>query len=200
MLADSPGLRLRRSTAQTFRASSHTAAIDSHSFGCYLYASTATTYSIMMRPNEPGRTQPGPVRVGAAVDVIVGHLRRLVLLQAWAKWEPKLTQVSRPRNAFRCSVLSPRLLSCVCFCSQARRIAGSPLFLEYGSGSLCLRSYTAVRESSDERNGDTSSGVPCQRTKPRRLLLVGRVGSLNVATAFCWRTDLHLHSRSARIK
>ncbi|CAN0055643.1 unnamed protein product, partial [Ectocarpus sp. 4 AP-2014] len=48
-----------------------------------------------------GRTQlrpgleapaPGPARLGAAVDAIVGHLRRLVLLQAWAKWQPKLTQ------------------------------------------------------------------------------------------------------------
>lgn len=37
---------------------------------------------------------PGPARLGAAVDVIVGYLRRRVLLQAWKQWEPKLTQVS----------------------------------------------------------------------------------------------------------
>lgn len=37
---------------------------------------------------------PGPARLGAAVDVIVGHLRRRVLLRAWKQWEPKLSQVS----------------------------------------------------------------------------------------------------------
>lgn len=55
----------------------------------------------MHQPTKPKRgpplsAAPGPARLGAAVDVIVGHLRRLVLLQAWAKWEPKLTQVRRP--------------------------------------------------------------------------------------------------------
>lgn len=39
---------------------------------------------------------PGAARLGAAVDVIVGHLRRRVLLQAWKQWEPKLTQASYP--------------------------------------------------------------------------------------------------------
>ncbi|CAN0056327.1 unnamed protein product, partial [Ectocarpus sp. 13 AM-2016] len=43
------------------------------------------------RPGPEARA-PGPARLGAAVDAIVGHLRRLVLLQAWAKWQPKLTQ------------------------------------------------------------------------------------------------------------
>lgn len=45
-----------------------------------------------MRPG-PEPPAPGPARLGAAVDAIVGHLRRLVLLQAWAKWQPTLTQV-----------------------------------------------------------------------------------------------------------
>lgn len=39
---------------------------------------------------------PGAARLGAAVDVIVGHLRRRVLLQAWKRLEPKLTQASYP--------------------------------------------------------------------------------------------------------
>lgn len=53
---------------------------------------------------RPGATAPGPERLGAALDVIVGHLRRLVLLQAWSKWEPQLTQVRRAgRRAFRFS-------------------------------------------------------------------------------------------------
>ncbi|CAM9689967.1 unnamed protein product [Scytosiphon promiscuus] len=34
----------------------------------------------------------GPARLSAAVDVIVDHLRRLVLLQAWEKWQPRLSQ------------------------------------------------------------------------------------------------------------
>lgn len=45
-----------------------------------------------LRPG-PEAPAPGPARLGAAVDAIVGHLRRLVLLQAWDKWQPKLTQV-----------------------------------------------------------------------------------------------------------
>ncbi|CAN0026892.1 unnamed protein product, partial [Ectocarpus fasciculatus] len=44
-----------------------------------------------VRPG-PEPPAPGPARLGAAVDAIVGHLRRLVLLQAWAKWQPTLTQ------------------------------------------------------------------------------------------------------------
>lgn len=59
------------------------------------------------RPPATDPPAPGPARLSAAVDVIVGHLRRLVLLQAWAKWQPKLTQVKR---ASRCVYVSPPLL------------------------------------------------------------------------------------------
>lgn len=54
------------------------------------------------RPRPASRllpaSAPGPARLGAAVDVIVAHLRRRVLLQAWKQWEPKLTQVSYPTS------------------------------------------------------------------------------------------------------
>lgn len=53
-----------------------------------------------LRPHPADPAPPGPARLSAAVDVIVGHLRRLVLLQAWAKWEPKLTQVRHVSHCF----------------------------------------------------------------------------------------------------
>lgn len=68
------------------------------------------------RPPAGDPRAPGPARLGAAVDVIVGHLRRLVLLQAWAKWQPKLTQVGR---ASRCCVY-PRL--CYALVSGSRSV------------------------------------------------------------------------------
>lgn len=79
-----------------------------HDFDTIRYSVLSRTFKEIMRPEPMGRRSrpvemafrhsgaamaPGPARLKAAVDVIVDHLRRLVLREAWDKWQPTLSQV-----------------------------------------------------------------------------------------------------------
>ncbi|CAM9910541.1 unnamed protein product [Discosporangium mesarthrocarpum] len=44
------------------------------------------------RPAPRPCPAPDPARYSASVNKIVGHLRKMILHQAWTAWKPRLTQ------------------------------------------------------------------------------------------------------------